>query len=339
MRADRLVSMLLLLQRHGRLTARQLAKRLEVSERTVLRDMEALGNAGVPVVAARGAGGGWELMQGSAATLTTMNEAEVRALFVSAPPRLLADLHLDKASDAATLKLEASLPAASRNRAEVARQRIHIDAGGWSRSQDAVPHLPLLQEAVWRERKVRIDYDRGGDGCTTTRLLAPLGLVAKGSVWYLVAMPDDGEARSYRVSRVRSAELLDEPFERPHDFDLAAFWQRSSATFHEQLPRYAAVIRAETKSLPWIRTMIRYGAIDAVAEDEHGGWSRIDLHFDTIEVARHTLLGFAAMVEVLEPAELRDAVVGAAHAVIASAASTPAARARSPRAPGARRRA
>lgn len=339
MRADRLVSMLLLLQRHGRLTARQLAKRLEVSERTVLRDMEALGTAGIPVVAARGAGGGWELMEGSAATLTAMNEAEVRALFVGAPGRLLADLELDKASDAATLKLEASLPATSRHRAELARQRIHIDVGGWSRSPDAVPHLPLLQEAVWRERKVRIDYDRGGDGCTTTRLLAPLGLVAKGSVWYLVAMPDGGEPRSYRVSRVRGAELVDEPFPRPRDFDLAAFWQQSSATFHAQLPRYAAVIRAETKSLPWIRAMLRYGAIDAVADDARAGWSRIDLHFDALEVARHTLLGFAAMVEVLEPAELRDAVVGAAQAVIASAASKPVARARSPRARRAPRRA
>ncbi|HWS73181.1 MAG TPA: WYL domain-containing protein, partial [Thermoanaerobaculia bacterium] len=209
-KADRLLSTLLLLQLHGRMTARQLAKRLEVSERTIHRDMESLGTAGVPVVAERGAGGGWELMQGYRTTLTSMSESEVKALFVGAPARLLADLKLDKASDAATLKLEALLPAIFRNDAEVARQRIHIDVSGWSRSHEAVPHLPLLQDAVWRERKVRIEYDRGGDDCATSRLLAPLGLVAKGSVWYLVAMPDDGEPRSYRVSRVRAATILDE---------------------------------------------------------------------------------------------------------------------------------
>lgn len=330
-KADRLLSTLLLLQLHGRLTARQLARRLEVSERTVHRDMESLGYAGVPVVAARGAGGGWELMQGYRTTLTSMSEPEVRALFVGAPARLLADLKLDKASDAAALKLEALLPAVFRNDAEVARQRIHIDVSGWSRSTDAVPHLPLLQEAVWRERKVRIEY---GDDCAAPRLLAPLGLVAKGSVWYLVAAADGGEPRSYRVSRVRAAELTDEPFARPRDFDLAAFWESSSARFQQTLPRYAAVIRAETSALPWIRGMIRYGGIDSVTDDARPGWSRVELHFDAFEVARHALLGFADAIEVVEPAALRDAIVAAARAVVTNARAAPtkrAARARSSR--------
>lgn len=335
MRADRLLQTLLLLQLHGRMTAGQLAKRLEVSERTILRDMESLTNAGVPVVAARGAGGGWELLEGYRTTLTALSASEVRALFVGAPARLLADLKLDKASDAAALKLEALLPAIFRNDAEVARQRIHIDVSGWNRSHDAVPHLPLLQEAVWRERKVRIEY---GDP-PAPRFLAPLGLVAKGSTWYLVALTEEGALRSYRVSRVRDAELLDIPFARPRDFDLPAFWESASATFRERLPRYDAVIRTKTKDLPWIRAMLRYGAIDSVTE-QRGGWSRVALHFDAIEPARHTLLGLGAMVEVLEPAALRDAIVDAARAVVTAARSAarkrtaaPGRRARAPRAP------
>jgi predicted DNA-binding transcriptional regulator YafY len=336
-KADRLLRTLLLLQLHGRMTAGQLAKRLEVSERTVLRDMESLGSAGVPVLAERGAGGGWELMQGYRTTLTAMSGAEVKALFVAVPASLLADLNLGEASDAATLKLESLLPAMSRNDAELARQRIHIDVRGWSGSRDPVPQLPLLQEAVWRERKVRIEYDRG-NGCVTNRALAPLGLVAKGSVWYLVALTDEGELRSYRVSRIREAEILDSGFERPRDFDLAAFWESSSARFQERLPRYEAVIRAETAALPWIRSMIRFGAVDSVAGDERAGWSRVALHFDAFEAARHTLLGLAASVEVLEPAALRDAIVDAARAVVSAAAvpatpadRTPAAAARSAR--------
>ena len=310
MRADRLLSILLQLQLHGRLTSGELAKRLEVSMRTIHRDMEALGAAGVPVVAVRGVGGGWSLMNGYRTNLTGLSDPEVQSLFVTKPARLLADLHLEKASDAALVKLLTVLPAVARHNAELARQRIYIDVSGWNRSSEQVPHLPLLQNAVWRDRKVRMLY---GDDHASERLLDPLGLVAKGSVWYLVAQID-GSIRSYRVSRVKEATMLDETFARPASFDLARFWEESSTRFKDRLPRFTVVIRAATPAVDWLRTMIRFGAIDEVIGD------RVSMHFDAEEVATTVLLGMGDQIEVLEPQSLREAIVATARR-IATAAS------------------
>jgi predicted DNA-binding transcriptional regulator YafY len=306
MRADRLLSILLLLQVHTRLTARTLAKRLEVSERTILRDMSALGTAGVPVVADRGAGGGWRLVEGYKTNVSGLTDPEVQALFATRPSKLLADLRLDKASDAALVKLLSVLPAVSRRGAELAWQRIHIDVSGWNRSRDPVPQLPLLQRAVLSDRRVRITYER--DACTSERLLDPLGLVAKGATWYLVAAID-GEVRSYRVSRIRDAALLDEPFTRPPDFDLAAFWEKSAETFRERLPRFNVVARVRPEAMPLFRAMLRFGGIDDVSDD------RVTMHFDTEEVARINLLGFGEAVEVIEPESLRRAMVKEARTI------------------------
>jgi len=185
------------------MTSRALAKHLEVSERTVHRDMGALGSAGVPVVAERGAGGGWSLMEGYRTNLTGLSEAELQAMLVTRPEKQLANLKL-------------VLPKLTQHNAELARQRIYIDVSGWNRSSEQVPHLPLLQDAVWRDRKVRMMY---GDDCPSERTVDPLGLVAKGSIWYLVAHIDES-MRSYRVSRVREAMILDASFVRPAGFDL-----------------------------------------------------------------------------------------------------------------------
>src|SRR5215212_9732508 len=222
MRADRLLSILLLLQTHRRMTAGALAQRLEVSRRTVHRDMEALSMAGVPVYAERGAGGGWVLPDSFRTDLTGLTESEIQALFVSMPTRLLADLGLAQASDAALVKLLAALPSVARRDAEQVRQRIHVDGAGWHQSAETVPALATLQEAVWIDRRVRLNYRRG-DGSAVERVVDPLGLVAKGRLWYLVAGVD-GEPRTYRISRVEAAEILDEPASRTPDFDLATFW-------------------------------------------------------------------------------------------------------------------
>ena len=290
MRADRLLTILLQLQRHGRLTSRDLAKRLEVSERTIHRDMSSLGSAGVPVVAERGARGGWTLMDGYRKNLTGLTDTELQALFVTRPEKLLADLHL-------------VLPKLN---PELARQRIYIDLTGWNRSSEPVPHLPTVQDAVWRDRKLHILY---GDDCPVERIVDPLGLVAKGSIWYLVAQID-GDTRSYRVSRMREATILDEPFARPADFDLETFWETSSARFKERLPRFNVVIRASAPVVDWLRRMIRFGAIDEVSAD------CVRLHFDAEEVAKAILLGMGDQVEVLEPAGLRESIVDAARSIV-----------------------
>src|SRR5215472_5134842 len=215
MRADRLLSILLVMQSRRRVTARELAGRLEVSERTILRDMDALSASGIPVVAERGNGGGWSLLENYQTKLTGLSPAEIQALFLSHPARLIADLGLKRQAEAAVMKLHASLPAGAREHAELARRRILIDPRGWRDPAESVSCLPVLLDAVWRGKQVRFVYAR--ELCDASeRSGHPLGLVAKGSTWYLVAKVD-GEARTYRVSRMRQAAALDQDAVYPRD--------------------------------------------------------------------------------------------------------------------------
>jgi predicted DNA-binding transcriptional regulator YafY len=315
MRADRLLSILLLLQANRHMTAGNLARRLEVSERTIHRDMEALGAAGVPVYAQRGTGGGWLLSEAYRTSLPGLNEAEVQALFLAAPQQLLADLGLRHAADAALLKLLAALPAAHRRDAEYARQRILVDTAGWNRSEEAVPALPALQEAVWRGLRVRIAYRRG-DGEEAERTLHPLGLVAKGSLWYLVAA-SGGEPRTYRVSRVRSVALLEEPCLRPSDFDLAAFWAESSAGFTAALPRYPVTVRVPAEILPRLGSAGGYVRVDHIGAPDPDGWVEVRLLCETEENARGFVLHFGGQMRIVEPAVLREQVARLAAEVVA----------------------
>jgi len=317
MRADRLLSILLLLQVHRRITAGELARRLEVSERTIHRDMRALGMAGIPVTAERGSGGGWRLLAEYRTNLTGLNEAEIQALFLTRPPRVLADLGLDKAAEAGLIKLLAAMPSISRRGAEDARQRIHVDVSGWGQSAEVVPHLPILQDAVWQARRLRLRYERG-DGTTVERVVNPLGLVAKGRLWYLVAAVES-EPRSYRVSRVREAAVLDEPCARPPDFDLAAFWERSAASFTANLPRYPATVRVEADLVPYLRAIGRYARIAREYPPDPAdpsGWVRLEMLFEGEHNACEYVLGFGPRIEVLEPAALREHVIHAARGIL-----------------------
>lgn len=314
MRADRLLSILLLLQSHQRLTGRELAKRLEVSERTIHRDMEALGMAGVPVTAERGTGGGWSLLEGYRTNLTGLNTAEIQALLLARPARLLSDLGLQQAADAALLKLLAALPAVSRSNAEYARQRLHIDGAGWHEAKEAVPYLLPIQEAIWQERKLRLTYQRG-DGTQVERLADPLGLVAKGGVWYLIALVE-GDLRSYRVSRVQGAQMTDEPFTRPEGFDLATYWQQSTADFKARLPRYPATLRADPALVEAMRHADRYARVEHVGEPEGDGWVTLAMLFEEEHTACEYVLRFGPQVQVVEPASLRALVIQAAEGIV-----------------------
>jgi predicted DNA-binding transcriptional regulator YafY len=315
MRADRLFSIVLLLQSHGQLTSRDLAGRLEVSARTIHRDMEALSGAGIPVVAERGTGGGWSLLGEYRTNLTGLNEAEIQSLFVIKPSRLLADLNLEKAAEGAFLKLLAALPSVFRRGAEYARQRIYVDVTGWTRAEESVPHLHTLQEAIWQERRVRILYARG-ECAAVERLADPLGLVAKGSVWYLVAAVD-GEVRSYRVSRVQGVEVLNEACRRPPNFDLAAFWEQSAAQYRAHLPSYRARVRVRREIVARMPYAGRFARIEQTGEPDKDGWVEVSLRFDAEEMACEYALGFGTQLEVLEPVALRERVVAAARNVLA----------------------
>lgn len=318
MRADRLLSILLLLQVHRKLTARDLAVRLEVSQRTVHRDMEALSMAGVPVYAERGSGGGWILPSEYRTQPTGLSEAEVRALFLAKPSRLLADLGLDAASEGALVKLLASLPRSSQRDAEYARERIHVDGAGWRApsAEEPVPLLPTLQEAVWRDRMLRITYATE-DRDASERLVGPLGLVAKGRLWYLVATIESGELRTYRVSRIRRAELLDEPMLRPKGFDLGAYWEESKVRFVAAIPRLPVIVRAHVSIVPRMRQTGRWARIEREGPPDAVGWCAVRICFESEGEACEYALSFSPLLEVVEPRELRERVLLLARRTVA----------------------
>lgn len=315
MRADRLLSILLLLQANRRMTAPDLASRLEVSTRTIHRDMDALSTSGVPVYAERGAGGGWVLPEEYRTNLTGLTEPEVRALFLATPARLLADLGLRQASEGVLVKLLAALPAAHRHDAEYARQRIHVDTASWRRPGEAAACLPVLQAAVWQERRLRIAYGRG-EGEPVERLVDPLGLVAKGGIWYLIAAVN-GEPRTYRAARVHAAEVLEEPCARPPDFDLATYWAASSAQFMRNLPSYPITVRVAPERLGRLDGWGSYVRIAHTGPTDADGWTRLELLAETEEDACGYALAFGARMEVLAPAALRERVARRAAEVVA----------------------
>lgn len=320
MRADRLLSILLLLQANGRMTAAVLAKRLEVSERTILRDMDALSSAGVPVTAERGVGGGWRLIDGYQTKLTGLTSPEIQSLFLGRPPKLLADLGFKEVADSAWIKLQAALPIEVRQQAEFVRQRILIDPRGWRDSAETLECLPVLLEALWRARQVRFRYERSTDG--GARVVSPLGLVARANAWYLVADRSD-QRRTYRVSRIREAAVLDDACARPAGFDLAEHWERSSSEFREKLPQLDATFLADAHAMPWIR-WYRSGRVqEEIAE---GDRFRVRLRFYGPDDALQFALSYGGAVELVEPAELRERILAVARTLVAryaAAAVTP----------------
>jgi predicted DNA-binding transcriptional regulator YafY len=311
MRAQRLLSILMQLQVNRRMTARDLARKLEVSERTILRDMEALSSAGVPVVAGRGAGGGWSLLAEYETKLTGLTPEEIQSLFVSRAPKLAADLGLARASEDAWTKLQVALPPTARRQADFMRRRVLIDPRGWRNPAESASSLPVLLDALWRERQVRFLYDAVLHE-TGERTVDPLGLVARGSTWYLIANRNS-ELRTYRVSRMRQAETLDQPANRPADFDIAAYWERSATEFREKLPQYHGVFLAKRAVMQWIR----YRGWRLEEETPQGEMVRVRLRFDAEAEALQFALSFGPDVELLEPAELRARVRDAAQGMLA----------------------
>lgn len=311
MRADRLISIILLLQNNGRLTSRELSERLEVSERTIHRDMEALSAAGIPVFAERGAQGGWALAEGYRTNLTGLKAEEMQSLLLAHSSSLLRDLGLDNVFHDAFQKLVAAFPARLREDAATVRERIHIDGAGWHQAAESLPALPIVQDAVWQQKKLHMQYSRDED--VTERIVEPLGLVAKGVIWYLVAAAE-GDIRTYRISRIANPRILEESFQRPDSFDLALYWEQSTKQFKEQLPRYPARLRFHEKALPRMRQQ-RYLKL-VRTEPAENGWIEADVEFNTLSSACEILLGYGPLAEALAPPELRESVIGQAKSIV-----------------------
>ena len=298
MRATRLVSLLLLLQLRGQLTAAELADHFEVSVRTIHRDVEALSDAGVPVEAVRGPAGGYRLSGGYRTKLTGLTADEAEALFVAPAPA--AELGLGGVLTNARLKVLSALPTELQERASRAERYFHLDTRGWFRAEDTVPHLPTIAAATWQGRRLNARYREGRK--VVQRTLDPLGLVLKGGAWYLVAHRSAG-MRVYRVSRFASVRVRDDDFERPEGFELASYWEEWSRSFEASLPRVEVRVRAS-------ELVRRFLPSDLRGED-----GEYVVGFQSLEDAFRELLKFGPDAEVLEPVELRHRIARAAEEV------------------------
>jgi len=320
MRADRLIALLMILQARGRVTAQALADELEVSERTIYRDIDALGAAGVPVYAERGPGGGCSLLESYRTTLTGLTEPEARALFMLHVPQPLAVLGVNRDLQSALRKLSAALPEARRDAAASSRQRIHLDSTWWFQPIEPSAALQALYQAVWRDRCVRLTIQVGPpiDGPMIADV-APYGLVAKANLWHVVCARA-GHLRVYRVADVIAVSELPQGFTRPVDFDLARFWagwcgdvERGRATFTAQV-RIAPTLWPR---LSWYLGREPAVSVETICEPRPGEPVTAALTFGSFEEARTRLLGLGGAVEVLEPPALRLSLADFAEQAVA----------------------
>jgi predicted DNA-binding transcriptional regulator YafY len=319
MKSGRLLSTLMLLQAHGRLSTRELAERLEVSQRTAHRDMEALSAAGVPILALRGSQGGWELAKGWRTRVPGLDEAELRGLLMS-QPSALGDPSLAAASERAFGKLLAAMPHKMQTQAASIRARLHIDPEGWHPSSNDLSLLPIVQDAIARDCKLTFHYSRA-DGESGIRTVDPFGIVNKQAIWYLVARAPAG-MRTYRISRMQNAMVLAVTFERPAHFDLATHWKGATAQLQQKRTQFHATLAVAPDASV---SLSRWCRVSPAPDVEctpalQAGWSVLHVSFENLDEARFIALGFGARAQVIAPASLRDQV----HEEIRSAIARPA---------------
>lgn len=309
-RASRLVSLLLLLQARGRMTATALATELDVSVRTVYRDVDALHAAGVPLYGDAGPDGGYRLLEGYRTRLTGLTADEAEALFLAGLPGPAAELGLGSVVAAAQLKLMAALPAELRDRAGRISARFHLDAPGWYHDPEQTPYLAAVAAAVWTGSVIRVRYHRWRSPQDVTRTLRPYGLVLKAGRWYAVA-ERDGRLATYRIAAILDLQPLAERFERPADFDLAAYWADYLAEFATRRHAADATVRLRTAVLPRLPDLwwpeVARAATDS-ARPDGAGWVRSTIPIESVEHAVGELLRLGTDVEAIDPPELRAAL-------------------------------
>lgn len=308
MRASRLLSILMLLQTRGRLSAPVLAAELEVSQRTILRDIDQLSATGVPIWSDRGRDGGFQLREGWSTNLTGLTENEAQALFLSGMPSAAAELGLGSASASARLKMLASLPEELRENAEQVNARLHFDPIDWFRAAVPTEYLLAIAHCVWHQQMATIEYESWKG--TKQRLIKPLGLVLKAGVWYTAALADESkEPRVYRLSNIHKLSMTGEGFRHPKKFDLAAFWKEATTRFETDIYSDVATVRVTKRGMKRIlelsATASKAAKRTAVSDSEKGAWTKIIIPIESIDYAAGQMLSIGEDVEVLEPLALR----------------------------------
>jgi predicted DNA-binding transcriptional regulator YafY len=318
MRASRLVSVLLLLQTRGRMTARQLADTLEVSVRTIYRDIGSLSEAGVPVYGDAGPDGGYRLLGGYRTRLTGLTAAEAQALPLAGIPAAAAELGLGTVLAAAQLKLQAALPAELADRAAAIGERFHLDAPGWYHDGDSSLHLAAVADAVWNQRRIEVRYRRWAAPTDVTRTLDPHGIVIKGGKWYAVALAA-GTMRTYRVSQILSLAALPETFERLAGFSLTSYWAAGISEFRAGLKQGEATIALSPAGRERLGDLFSAAVISAAegtaTEPDRRGWITVVVPVESLVHAQAEFLRLGAEVEIIAPAALRAALAATASAM------------------------
>ncbi|MEV6696685.1 YafY family protein [Streptomyces sp. NPDC056637] len=318
MRAARLIKMVLLLQSRPSMTAGELARELEVSERTVTRDAQALSEAGVPVYADRGRAGGYRLIGGYRTRLTGLARGEAEALFLSGVPGALREMGLEDAASAARLKVSAALLPSLRDASRTAAQRFHLDAPGWFKEPRTPELLPAVADAVWDDRVVRARYRRDEAAAEVERELEPYGLVLKAGVWYLCArVAGGGTHRVYRIDRFTGVEAAGERFVRDEEFDLPGFWEERAEQFARSILRAEVVLRLSPtglRQLPHVTEPVSVRAArESAGEPDEEGWVTVTLPVESEDVAYGQLFALGPEAEVLAPSGLRERFADAAR--------------------------
>jgi predicted DNA-binding transcriptional regulator YafY len=318
MKASRLLSVLMLLQARGHMTAPALAEALEVSERTILRDIDQLSAVGVPLWGDRGRNGGFQLRAGWSTQLTGLTEPEANALLLAGLPSAATELGLGAAAASVRLKMMASLPAEWREQADRVGARLHVDSVDWYRSQETPVYLRDLADAVWNSFKIKIKYESWNG--VINRELEPLGLILKAGAWYIAARGlADTKVRIYRVSNVLEMQSSRKHFKRPTKFDLADYWQESAKRFETELYRLQAKVRVSPRAMKWLlnaRTKVTVLPPETKRKKSKTDWSDVLMSIESVEHGARQLLAFGGEIEVLEPSELRAKIIEDAHAII-----------------------
>ena len=316
MRASRLISLVLLLQVRGTMTAAELARELEVSERTITRDVLALSAAGVPVYGERGRAGGYRLVEGYRSRLTGLHRGEAEALFLAGVPGPARDMGLSEAVAAARLKASAALAPPFRDAPTRVGQRFHLDAPRWFREPETPPQLAEVARAVWGDREV-VAWYRRGEG-EVRRELEPHGLVLKAGVWYLAARSGH-RFLVYRVDRFSRVEVGEQPFARDESFDLPQFWEQRAAEFARSLLRTQISVRVSPAGLRKLHALADRAALAdaATGEPDEQGWTTLALPVESLDIAYHQMLELGPEVEVLAPAALRERMIESATRLLA----------------------
>ncbi|HSL46576.1 MAG TPA: WYL domain-containing protein [Anaerolineales bacterium] len=313
MRADRLLTLILLLQTRGKMTAKTLAEELGVSRRTILRDISVLSSSGIPVYSEGGHGGGIALIEEYRTSLTGLNSSEVQTLFIASNNRALQDVGLGDAAERMLMKLLAALPKMHYSTADHIRQRLMIDPTWWWHDNTTSPFWDDLQRAVYEDRLIEARYENF-DGTVTERVLAPYSLICKSSLWYLLAEREN-ELRTYRVSRFLSVRLLDQSFSRQPDFDLPTYWQAHEQSFHSSFSEYRCTLHIHPERVSFVKWLMP-GRWELIRGADENGWMTMSLKMDSDLLAKMLVFGLASYVKVIAPLELRESVLEQARDVL-----------------------